>query len=237
MTSAAQRVNEIWRLTRWELVFLKRYQLVGISLFISVLYAALFFGFGVDSQALVTLAVFSDPVMLGFMFTGVLILYDRSQRTMSALSVLPIRLRYHLLARGIALTILAEICSMAIAGAGIGFGFNIPLFMLAVALNSLLYYYIGIICLAGADSFNAFIMRSAVMLAPLFLPLVSLLGIYDTPWFYLLPTMASILSFESAFGTMPMIESLYAFGYIVLSLVLLAGVAEFVYKEKLRCAR
>ena len=223
-------------LTLWELRFLAKYQLLAISVFISAMYFGLFVGFGIDNNAMVVLAVFSDPVMMGFMFTGVLILYDKNQRTIKAISVMPLPIHSHLLSRGLALTILAELCSMAIAVAAKGLDFNIPLFLVAVAMNSLVFYYIGIICLAGVDTFNNFIMRVAIMLAPLFLPLLSLIDIMHTPWFYLFPTMASVISFSAAFEPVVYTELAYAYSFLTLTLFFTKYLAEKTYMRILLCS-
>lgn len=233
MNMANPIVNLVW----WELKFLSRYQLVAVSLFISLMYALLFFVFSVHSDKVLVLAVFSDPVMLGFLFTGVLILYDRNQGTNRAIAVMPIKLRHHLLARGLALTLLAQLCSFAMAFADRGLDFHLALFFLAVLINSLLYYYLGIIVLAGVDTFNAFIMRAAVMLAPLFLPLISLTGLFDSAWFYVFPTMASLIFINAAFFPVDVIDFSYAFSYLLLCLWLAARYAEKIYQEKLSCTR
>lgn len=219
-------------LTRWELLFLARYQLVGISIFVSALYVFLFTVLDLDHPNVIIIAVFSDPVMLGFLFTGALILYDNAQRTHRALAVTPTSVSSLLLARGLALTVLAEMCSFAIVVSGAGFDFNPVLFFTAVALNSLAYYYLGVICLSGADSFNGFIMRAVLFFTPLSFPLLGLFDIFHHKFFYLIPTQASLLSLSSGMVPVSLAASVYAFGYLLVCLALAKYLAERLYARR-----
>ncbi|MES0488962.1 MAG: hypothetical protein ABUK01_03155 [Leptospirales bacterium] len=129
---------------KWEFILIARYPIVTMSIFIAGTYTAIFYILNLHYDDLIILTVFSDPVMMGFMFTGVLVLYDKNQNVMQAQMVTPMNPAIKLAARGIALTTLALLCSFGIAIAGKGLSFQYGMFTIAVILYSMLFYYIGI---------------------------------------------------------------------------------------------
>ncbi|MES0489201.1 MAG: hypothetical protein ABUK01_04365 [Leptospirales bacterium] len=209
------------RATQWEFLLLARYQVVAMSFFIAGVYAALFFALDLHYDDLIILFVISDPVMMGFMFTGVLVLYDKNQNTMQAISVTSVNHAIKLGARALALTVLALICSFAIAIAGKSFDFNFLIFSLAVILSSILFYYIGIISLIGVSSFNGFLMRAVVYLIPFFIPLLELGDVYTNPLFYLIPTKAVLILFQASFESASTLDLIYAFAYQIILIVVI----------------
>lgn len=216
---------------RWEFLLLTRYRVVAVSLIIAGLYAGLFFTLNLHYNDLVILCVISDPVMMGFMFTGVLILYDKNQNTLGVLNITPANPGVKLAARAAALTLLALLCSFAIALAGRGLTFHYALFAVAVILSSFLFYYIGILCLAGVASFNGFLMRSVVYLFPFFIPFLELFDLYSHPLFYLIPTKAVLVLFQASFESASLFDLIYAFIYLSVLTVSAGVVASRKYEK------
>lgn len=223
--------NNLFSYIRWEFLLLARYQIVGMSLFIAGFYAAFFYALNIHYDDLIILFVISDPVMMGFMFTGVMVLYDKNQNTFAAALASPQNPGVKLLARGIALTLLALVCSFGIALAGKGFDFHYGFFILAVLLSSFLFYYIGIISLMGVHSYNGFLMRSVVFLFPFFIPLLELGDLYTHPVIYLIPTKAVLVLFQASFEPAGIGDMIYAILYLLISILVTAGYAAKKYGE------
>ena len=225
-------INRIFQTVRWEFILLKRYQIIGMSFFIAAFYAILFYALKIYYDDLIILFVISDPVMMGFMFTGVMVLYDKNQDTLTAVLASPQTPGVKLLSRGISLTLLALVCSFAIALAGKGLDFHYGFFALAVVLSSFLFYYIGIISLIGVHSYNGFLMRSVVYLFPFFIPLMELGNLYSHPIFYLIPTKGVLILFRASFEPAGTLKIIYSIVYLAVCIAATARYAAKKYNER-----
>jgi len=216
---------------KWEILLIARYQIITMSVFIAATYAAIFYSLDLHYDDLIILTVFSDPVMMGFMFTGVLVLYDKNQNVLQAQLITPMNPAIKLAARGIALTLLALLCSFGIAIAGKGLNFHYGMFTMAVVLSSILFYYIGIISLIGVSSFNGFLMKAVLYMMPFMIPMVELADIYTNPIFYLFPTKAILVLFKASFTEVTVFNLTYAFLYLLILIPLIQFYAVKKYQK------
>lgn len=149
-------------------------------------------------QAIVML-IFSDPVMLGFLFIGALLLFEKNARTYQAIAVCPIKPWAYLWSKAISLSILALICSVGLALGTAGWRIHWPVFILAVSYASIVFIFLGFAGAARVKNFNQYILIIPLFLLPACLPFLNFLQITNTLWFYILPTQPALLLFQKAF--------------------------------------
>ena len=195
----------------WDLKLEIRYQILTIALIVTILYCGIFLWFDMTTlQQLVIFFIFSDPALLGFMFIGALVLFEKSANTLPALVVTPLKVEEYLWSKAISLTLIALGCSTAMAVAAHGFNFNFIYFFLAVTLTSLFFLFFGFIGVARVKSLNHYLIIMGNLLIPFFLPFLNYLGITDLWLFYIIPSQGSLFLLEASFTEVEFWKIIYS---------------------------
>lgn len=156
-------------------------------------------GFGLR-ELLVELVVFSDPSVLGFFFVGGLMLLERSEGTLHGGFASPLRVEEWMLAKLGSLTLLAVVASFAVALPLCSSGVR-PLWLLAAIVpTSTCFVLVGIVAGTRFSTVNRYLLGGGMLSMPLLLPMLAPLGIWDTPWFELLPSGAALTLLEVGLG-------------------------------------
>ena len=187
-------MRQLWHLISHDLRLVQRYQVIAISIIVTIIYMAAFWGLsnlGATSKVLV-LIIFNDPVLLGFLFAGVMLLFEQNENTLEALSVSPMKISYYIWSKTLILTAISWLCCLAMAIAGHGFSFDFWSFSAATISATMQFGFIGFIAVAGVTAFNVFILRGIVWIILLGLPFLSFFELAPKAWFYCFPTLASI---------------------------------------------
>ncbi|MDF1548499.1 MAG: hypothetical protein P1P88_11800, partial [Bacteroidales bacterium] len=71
-------MKSFFNLLKLDLKLLVKYNLLTVSLFLALVYIVIFILFDVKGYyPIINAIVFSDPAMLGFIFIGVMVLYEK----------------------------------------------------------------------------------------------------------------------------------------------------------------
>jgi fluoroquinolone transport system permease protein len=208
--------KEFIHLVKWDFIFFLRYHIITVAGIITFLYSVVFQMLSIHSDELITLIIFSDPAFLGFLFIGVILLYEKSAHTMQALAVTPSKLSKYIFSKALSLTSVAVLASMIMALAAKGFNFRAGYLFLAVALSSVVFILLGIVGISMVKTFNQYILVIPLFFAPAVLPILELFDFFTSPLFYLVPTKASLLLFEESFGSISVFERIYAIVYLLI---------------------
>jgi len=207
-------------LVKLDLKLLIKYNLLSVSIFLAAIYISIFKIFDIGSyHPLISAIVFSDPAMIGFIFIGVMVLYEKGQHTLQALSVCPIRFENYIWSKAVALTLLASPVCFGIVFSAHGFNFNYFAFTIAVLLSSLLFALLGFIGVARVQSFNQYIIVIPLFFAPAIIPMIDLFNLWFHPLLYLIPTHASLLLFSASFEDISLTEWIYSISYLMFWLI------------------
>jgi fluoroquinolone transport system permease protein len=200
----------------WDLRLEIQYQIVTIAALITTLYILIFLNIPGTYDQILMILIFSDPALLGFMFIGGLVLFEKGAGTLQALVVTPLRVWQYLWAKTISLTLIALPCSLLMAWAGHGWQLHYPYFLAGVILTSCLFVLVGFAGVARVKTLNQYLIIVPMFLTPIFLPLLNFFGITNTLWLYLIPSQASLILLEAGFSPeMPVEEILYAITYLL----------------------
>ncbi len=134
-----------------------------------------------------------------FYFVAGMVLFERSEGTLRALSVTPLSVLEYLGSKVVTLTLLVIVENFAIILLTYGPGFNILPVLIGPVFMAAIYILAGFIAVAKYDSISEFIMPSVIYILILQLPLVDYLGFFRSPLFYMLPMQAPMVLMGSAF--------------------------------------
>ena len=215
-------MKQLLHLLRWDLVHLQRHQMISISLLVGAVYLGIFYllrSLGNLENVLIVM-VFNDPVVMSYLFAGVLILFERDQRTMEALSVAPLSWEAYLWSKALTLSVVATFVALLMVWVGYGFAINYMHFLAGCFGTSLLFGWLG--CIAGrqSDGFNAYLVRSVGFFIPVALPLLSLLGVWNNPLLYLIPSFPGMLLLKASFQSIETWQYFYSYAYLLLAATL-----------------
>lgn len=229
-------MKELLHLLKFDFVLLQRNQLLTISAIVSAIYVLVFRGlssFGNVEQVLV-LVIFNDPALLGFMFVGVLYLFEKNEGTLEVLAVSPVSVSNYILSKTIALTCVSLVCCFIMVFACYGFNFNYFHFGLATIFSTFIFTMLGYIAVAGQKTFNQYMLRAIGIILLASLPFLSYFGVASRNWFLLFPTLPAIDLYTFSFtGNIPFNDVIVAYGACILWSISTFSIARKLIKREL----
>jgi fluoroquinolone transport system permease protein len=206
----------------WDVRLQSRYGFYAVYAVLTVAFALLLRATPAGARDLVfVLVVFGDPSFLGFYFVAALVLFEKRERVLDALVTSPLSTEAYLLSKALSLTLLAVLATVVITLLGYGLAVAWLPLLVGVALTSMVFVLVGFVAVARFDSINAYFMTAFVYMTVLGLPVFGLLGIFETPLYYLLPAQPALVLLGAAVdpaGT-PLWELAYAVGYLLVAAV------------------
>lgn len=188
-------MKKLLTLLKWDFILLQRNQLIVLALALAAIYLAVFYllkDLG-DLSFVLLVLLFNDPVVTGFMFAGVLFMFEKNQGTLQAISVAPVSLSWYLISKALALAVLSTITSLLMAWAAHA-GTLYPQYLLpGVFLTSLFFTFNGFYFAAYSRSFNHFLMYSIgflILMGTAFLVFLDGINWYWLAWN---PSLAGLL--------------------------------------------
>ena len=223
----SKEIIKLFRCIGWDLRVALRYNIVTVTVIMTILYTLIIKLIpGANITVVLASLIFSDPTMLGFIFIGAIILFEKDANTLQALAVTPINAWQYLWSKAIALTIIALVCSCGIAIAGHGLQVNFFWLIVSTTLSSFLFIFIGITGVSKVKSFNHYIILIPLFLLPTVLPLLDFYGIFESWIFYLIPTQGSLLLFRAAFEGASTFDIIYSICVLGISITVAYKIAE-----------
>ena len=213
-------MNKLLQTVIWDLRIQARYQIVTVVCIVTILYIAIFKLLPFENiDKFIVLMIFNDPVILGFIFTAALVLFEKDDNTLEALVVTPMKVWQYLWSKAISLTLLALGSGFAMALAGHGLSFNFIGLFLAVSLSSVLFIFISFAAVAKFKTINSFLVSAVFYMVLFASPMLNFFEITtgtlaEYP-LYIFPTQASLILFEWAFGGVSGWKLVYAFVYLL----------------------
>lgn len=157
-----------------------------------------------------------------YMFVAGMLMYEKSERTLAAQVVSPLRINEYIIAKTLSLllVVLLESTIVLILGAGFG-GYN-PFYLYSgIVLLAIGMTLGGFAHASGFDSVTDFLMPASAVLLVLQLPLLFITGISDSPLWYLVPSSAPALLLQAAFvpEAVELWEIVYGFAYSIVWII------------------
>ena len=211
----------LWKTYCWDMRLLWRYGLIPVALIIALLYVLIMLNLPESGyEQVVAFFILSDPTMIGFIFIGVMILFEKDANTIQALVVSPLPAHLYLISKIAAFTTIGLIAGLMMAVISQA-DFNYLFIILAILLTSVIFTSIGFVGVARVKTFNQYIIVIPVFLAPLCLPFLGYWQILDSWFFYVIPTQACIILFQASYETVPLWQLYYAIIYSIICIAFL----------------
>lgn len=230
-------MSQFLHLLRHDWRILQRNKLIGISAAVTVIYMIVLKGishFGIADKALVMI-IFNDPALLGFLFVGVIVLFEKNENTLQTLAVMPLKESNYILSKTIVLSVISVACSFAMAFLASGTNFKMIHFFFGALLTTVLFSFLGFILVANVSTFNKFILKAVGFLIFLSIPFLGYFGVAPRACFLLIPTQPCIDLFRISFsGDVPISEVIYAYAVLMFWIVLGFILAMKLFKKNLR---
>ncbi|MFA6844280.1 MAG: hypothetical protein WCR02_00995 [Sphaerochaetaceae bacterium] len=136
-----------------------KYGFYFIYLILTIFYLALLLAFPASwRQKAATLMIFSDPAAMGLFFMGAIVLLEKSQRVIDALTVSPVTVTEYIASKVISLSFISVIVAMVLAlFSGNG---NLIWIFVGTLLSSIIFSLLGLIVATKISSLNQFFVRT-----------------------------------------------------------------------------
>jgi len=186
----------------------------AVSLFVLLVWVLLFSFLPRMELGWVMPILILGNLMVGtFFYIGGLVLLEKSEGTLEAQVVTPLRRQEYLAAKVISLTLLAILENLLITFLIYGLRLNLPILLLGLFLAAALFELFGFAVVIRYDSVNEYIFPAVLYTMLLSLPLIDFLGLWQSPLFYLHPIQAPLLILKAAFEPVPAGQLLYGLAY------------------------
>ena len=213
--------QRLWRTVLWDLRLQVKYQILTVAVIVTVLYITIFkLLVKEEFDEILILLIFTDPAMLGYIFIGALVLFEKGSNTLDAIVVSPLRIPEYLFSKVISLGLIATVCALIMAMAGHGFRFNYFLFIYSVFITSAIVTFLGFAGASRIRTFNQYIIIIPMFLAPLALPVLNFFGLTNSWLLYTIPTQATLNLLWGSFHSMGIVDLVYSLVYLPLCLLL-----------------
>lgn len=137
--------------------FQVKYGFYFVYVILTIFYIALLFALPTHwRKKAAAIMIFSDPAAMGLFFMGAIVLLEKSQRVIDALTVSPVKIIEYILSKVISLSFLSVMVAMVLAlAAG---GQNLLLILIGTILSSVIFTLVGLIVATKIGSLNQFFM-------------------------------------------------------------------------------
>jgi fluoroquinolone transport system permease protein len=143
--------------------------------------------------------VLNNLMITSFYFVGALVLLEKTEGTLTAQVVSPLRAGEYLAAKLITLTALALAYNLAVVAMVVGSRFGALALIGGVSAAAALIVMTGFVVVVRYDSVNEYLLPSLPYAAGLMLPLAYMFG-WDNPLLYLHPLAGPMLLLRAAFA-------------------------------------
>jgi fluoroquinolone transport system permease protein len=214
-------MTQLKSMLKWDMILQARYKIIHFSILsVLIYYISLIAIPSINTIEFKTIYLFFDPTLIGIMFIGALVLFEKTENTLQALTVTPMATRTYFLSKIISLTLLSVVSAFLFIFLAHGFDFHYLYMIAGIVLTSVFLILIGFLIIARCDSINEYLALMMVVFLLLFVPpLLDISGIYENVIFYLWPSQASFLLFNGVFSPLSVNDTLYAIMYLFIWIV------------------
>jgi len=214
-------MTQLKNMLKWDVILQSRYKIIHLSILsVIIYYVSLVAIPSMNTPEFKTLFLFFDPTLIGIMFIGVLVLFEKTENTLQALTVTPMEMRTYFLSKIISLTVLSLVSASLFLVLAHGIHFEYFYMVAGIVLTSVFLILLGFLLVARCKSINEYLVMMMMAFLLLFVPpLLDITGIYENVVFYLWPSQASFILFSGVFVTVSFNETIYALIYLILWII------------------
>jgi len=164
-------------------------------------------------RLLMPVFVLSNLMVNTFYFMGGLVLLEKTEGTLMAQVVTPLRTWEYLLSKVTTLTLLSLLENLLIVGVVYGLDFDPVPLVLGIMLAAALFVLTGFVAVSRYDSINEYLFPSILYTLAFMPPFLDYFGWVQSPLFYLHPMQAPLLLARGGFLPLPAWQGAYGVLY------------------------
>ncbi len=171
-----------------------------VALIVALLLAAVLRAFNVDWSAWWPVVLLADLTVTTFYFAAIQVLMQRTEGTLDAQAVSPLRPWEYLASMVMSLAVLSLVEMTILVLFGFGWRLNWAAYLAAITVTAALYVLYGFIAVSRYASISQFLLPSGVWTAVFIIPMLPLFGVPSGWWLWLHPLQPSVALTQVAFG-------------------------------------
>ncbi|MGD9563872.1 MAG: hypothetical protein AB7F88_14635 [Pyrinomonadaceae bacterium] len=196
-----QLLNQI----KWQFLIFHRNNLLTMIMGIVALYVLLIYLIKdfADVEKFITLLIYNDPAVIGFVFIGISIMLEKDQQVLPAIFVTPLNLHFYLASRIAALSTIISLGALAMILVAKGASINLPLFLAGAFSTGILFCLMGIFVVSYTTEILHFMLRSIPLLIFMSLPLLNYFELTDLSFLKLFPVQGGLNLMVNSYREVP----------------------------------
>src|SRR5688500_17873142 len=186
---------ELLKQIKWQLLIFQRNNLLTMIVGITAFYILIIYslkGFA-NVEKFITLLIYNDPALVGFIFIGISIILEKDQEVLPALFVTPMDPHLYLISKIITLSSIGFVGALAMVVAAKGSSFNIVHFSVGAFTTCVLFCLVGIFLVSYTTEVLHFLLRGAALLVLMSLPLLNYFELTDLSFLKLFPVQGGLV--------------------------------------------
>jgi fluoroquinolone transport system permease protein len=164
-------------------------------------------------EKFITLLVYNDPAVVGFIFIGISIILEKDQELLPALFVTPLNQHVYLLSRIITLSSIGALGALAMVLTAKGASFNLVHFSIGAFSTCVLFSLMGVFIVSYTTEILHFLLRAIPLLIFMSFPLLNYFELTDLGFLKLFPVQGGLNLIVNSYRDSPSLAEL-VFGYI-----------------------
>lgn len=196
-----QLLNQI----KWQFLIFHRNNLLTMIIGIVALYVLLICLIKdfADVEKFITLLIYNDPAVIGFVFIGISIMLEKDQQVLPAIFVTPLNLHFYLASRIAALSTIISLGALAMILMAKGASINFLLFLAGAFSTGILFCLMGVFVVSYTTEILHFMLRSIPLLIFMSLPLLNYFGLTDLSFLKLFPVQGGLNLMVNSYREVP----------------------------------
>lgn len=216
MAKSITNIDRFQHLFKWDLLQLHRQNLLVISAIIVAIYVGIFYllrPLG-NLDNIFIILIFNEPVVTGYMFGGVIMLFEKSQNTLQATRVLPVSGKQFILSKVVLLSGLSWLTAIILGVSTKGFSINLIHLSAGMIGMAALFTCAGMVMGYLARTFNHFLFYTILVIMPMAVPFLSLFDLGESWWYIWIPSYPALLLIQASITDIPLWQMIYGYGFL-----------------------
>lgn len=227
---------QLFNQIKWQFLVFQKNNLITMIVGITMVYVLIIYLIrgSENVEKFITLLIYNDPALVGFIFIGISIILEKDQEVLSALFVTPLNQHLYLISRIITLSTIGFFGALAMILTAKGTSFNFIHFFVGVFSTYILFCLMGVFIVSYTTEILHFFLCGIPILIFMSLPLLNYFELTNLSFLKLFPIQGGLNLIVNSYQQSPNIKELI-FGYasILIWTPLIYKVAHRMFTSKL----
>jgi len=206
---------QLFKQIKWQFLIFQRNNLISMIVGITAFYVLIIYLIKdfQNVEKFITLLIYNDPALVGFIFIGISIILEKDQDVLPALFVTPLNQHIYLISRIITLSAIGFFGALAMVLTAKGTTFNFLHFSVGAFSTCVLFSLMGIFIVSYTTEILHFLLRAVPLLIFMSLPLLNYFELTDLSFLKLFPVQGGLNLMVNSYRESPNFGEII-FGYI-----------------------